>query len=311
MLKKLAPLSSLDKPSLGSFDKPSQGSNDRSDVESELSHAGSNEKMNLFPTKGLNSKPLLGKIDQKVLGSIDRSSLSSVEKVSSSSSPLRKPRARDFIKEVSHNSPRHEQELDKGRKIQIGDPNISADSPISSLVSGPTKNSLRFGSNKSFLKADSADKSEIDEDSEHVGYKDTASVRGILKSSPAKIKNDIDVENARTLRQAMLQREEKRIMFDLDANIEFASEVQNFNERKEFLIIFYRQKKTLTTLLEILIVIVEKRVKVWMIQSISLNQVIDTHQYLNQRWNRCMKMIPLDQRRYPRLISKVSQKVVI
>ena len=58
-------------------------------------------------------------------------------------------------------------------------------------------------------------------DSEYAGLQsDASSGRGILKSSPQR-----NVEEARGLRQELLQREKRRIMFDFDKNIEFASEV--------------------------------------------------------------------------------------
>ena len=227
---KLAPLGSLDKPSLASLDKHSLGSLDRSSVESEKSHSVPIDKPDVLPPKRLNNKPLLGNIDQKFLGSLDKSSLSSVEKLSTAS-PTRKPRARDFIRGSPLNSPKHLQESEEDNKIRIGNPNIQigspANSPNSSVLSGPTRNNLRFGSSKSFLKAESVDNPVDDEASvsEHFSYKDGANVKGILKSSPAKSKDNDNAENVKTLRQAMLQREEKRIMFDLDANIEFASEV--------------------------------------------------------------------------------------
>ena len=245
MLKKLAPLGSLDRSPLGSLDKPSLGSIDKQSVDrsSADSHSGSSGRPIEFNPKRLN-KPILGNIDQKVLGSLDKSSLSSIEK-SPLGSPLRKPRARDFIKENTE-SKETEHDLVK----QIGDPKVLLSSPAhsqsSSTVSVPPRNSLTFGSNRSFLKTSTAVYSEDEEEvskssvnkDEHFESRDKANahlderasespVRGILKSSPAKsnTSKDTETQHTKTLRQAMLQRDEKRIMFDLDKNIEFTSEV--------------------------------------------------------------------------------------
>ena len=242
MLKKLAPLGSLDKSPFGSIDKPALSSIDKQSLDrsSADSHSGSFGRPNDLIPNRLN-KPLLGSIDQKALNSIDKSSISSKEK-SPIVSPLRKPRARDKLKEESEN------DSDLDQKIQIGDSKLLQGSPThsqsSSLISAPPKNSLRIGSNRSFLKTNIVVNSEEEEEiskssvieEEPFDLKDRARkykeeqgsespVRGILKGSPAKSNSTKDPESAKTLRQAMLQRDEKRIMFDLDKNIEFASEV--------------------------------------------------------------------------------------
>ena len=240
VLKRLAPLGSLDKPSLGSLEKPALGSLDRPtlssfdkhslDKSSAESNVSSIEKPNAFAPKRLNSKPLLGNIDQKVLGSLDRSSVSSVDKAPSGS-PVRKPRARDLINESPEHISSHNAKDEKVKVVQIGDPNKLLNSPghsqSSSVLSGPPRNSLKIGSNRSFIKTSSVVNSVDSEVSELLPFKDGSPVRGILKSSPAKIKDDggTDPQHVKTLRQAMIQRDEKRIMFDLAANIEFASEV--------------------------------------------------------------------------------------
>ena len=245
MLKKLAPLGSLDKSPFGSIDKPALGSIDNQSLDrsSADSHSGSFGRPNELIPNRLN-KPLLGSIDQKALNSIDKSSISSKEK-SPIVSPLRKPRARDKLKEERENV---ENDSDLDQKIQIGDSKLLQGSPThsqsSSLISAPPKNSLRIGSNRSFLKTNIVVNSEEEEEiskssvieEEQFDLKGRAQkfkeeqgsespVRGILKGSPAKSNSTKDPESAKTLRQAMLQRDEKRIMFDLDKNIEFASEV--------------------------------------------------------------------------------------
>ena len=67
---------------------------------------------------------------------------------------------------------------------------------------------------RSFLKTESQESLERKDDSEQNSIRSGGSQRGILKSQ-----HDV------ILRQAMRERDEKRIMFDLGSNIEFASEV--------------------------------------------------------------------------------------
>ena len=70
------------------------------------------------------------------------------------------------------------------------------------------------GMGRSFLKTESQESLERKDDSEQNSIRSGGSQRGILKSQ-----HDV------ILRQAMRERDEKRIMFDLGSNIEFASEV--------------------------------------------------------------------------------------
>ena len=78
------------------------------------------------------------------------------------------------------------------------------------------------GLGRSFLKTESEESVERREDSEQNSVRSSGSQRGILKSQTQQ--HDL------LLRQAMIQREEKRIMFDLGNNIEFASEVNTLTK---------------------------------------------------------------------------------
>ena len=82
------------------------------------------------------------------------------------------------------------------------------------------------GLGRSFLKTESEESVERREDSEQNSVRSGGSQRGILKSQAQQ--HDV------LLRQAMIQREEKRIMFDLGNNIEFASEVNTKHSHLDF-----------------------------------------------------------------------------
>ena len=90
-------------------------------------------------------------------------------------------------------------------------------------ITSPKKSlkGLKLGMGKTFLKSDSLESGEHRDSSEQNSVRSTGSQRGILKSQ-----SNENPENI--LRQAMMQREEKRIMFDLGANMEFTTEVDRY-----------------------------------------------------------------------------------
>ena len=94
-------------------------------------------------------------------------------------------------------------------------PSVNFDSP--KKASRP----LKLGMGKSFLKTDSMESLEQKDNSDQTSIRSSGSQKGILKTQPVQ-------SNDALIRQAMMQREEKRIMFNLGANIEFASEVNIF-----------------------------------------------------------------------------------
>ena len=111
--------------------------------------------------------------------------------------------------------------LEKTKLSEIGKQN-SRDSDTSSPARPQTERPLGKlaigGLGRSFLKTESQESLERRDDSEQNSIRSGGSQKGILKSQQQQ-----DV----LLRQAMIQRDEKRIMFDLGSNIEFASEVSH------------------------------------------------------------------------------------
>ena len=113
--------------------------------------------------------------------------------------------------------------LEKPKLTDIGRQTSSATSSSKdSEARSPARNvpgKLALGGlGRSFLKTESEESVERRDDSEQNSVRSSGSQRGILKSQTQQ--HDV------LLRQAMIQREEKRIMFDLGSNIEFASEVK-------------------------------------------------------------------------------------
>ena len=89
-----------------------------------------------------------------------------------------------------------------------------------------TSRGLKLGMGKSFLKTESTESLDHRDSSEQNSVRSTSSQKGILKTQTPET----------LLRQAMMQRDEKRIMFNLGANMEFASEVrfvENYNKNKK------------------------------------------------------------------------------
>ena len=218
-MKKLAPLGSLDSSPLGKI--------------------------------GVSEKQSLGSINKKPIGSLDKkplSSLKSLEKSSFESMSIDnakdKPTSELLKKQNSHEKivdeveeqsssesnkdcfDRHSEDIE--RSLSIGDPE-SHDAVESNFKRNEPQKALRFGTNRSFLKSEAIVSSVDEDESEPSPHKGILSVKGILKSSPSKNKVDENFTEGqgKTLRQAMIQRDEKRIMFDLDANIEFTSEVNH------------------------------------------------------------------------------------
>ena len=99
----------------------------------------------------------------------------------------------------------------------INDKSLDKEKPS---VDSPKKTTrpLKLGMGKSFLKTDSMESLDQKDNSDQASIRSTGSQKGILKTQPLQ-------SNDALIRQAMMQREEKRIMFNLGANIEFASEV--------------------------------------------------------------------------------------
>ena len=107
-------------------------------------------------------------------------------------------------------------EKEKPQTLEIQKQNDPLTS-VSEKNLSPKKNlkGLKLGMGKTFLKSESLESLEHRDSSEQNSVRSTSSQKGILKS-----------HNKETLlRQEIMQRDEKRIMFNLGANIEFASEV--------------------------------------------------------------------------------------
>ena len=149
-------------------------------------------KKPLAPLKKLSP---LGSIDKPPLRSTDQTPLSLIGKKTSlekDKSPLYK----DILKQSTKSDNNVPECIDKSPKRGL--------------------KGLKLGMGKTFLKSDSFESQERGEDSDVTSVRSGASGgsgRGILRG-----------ENL--LRHAMMQREEKRIMFDLDSNVQFASEVK-------------------------------------------------------------------------------------
>ena len=109
--------------------------------------------------------------------------------------------------------------LEKTRLSEIGVQNSrGSETPSPARTGGTSHRPLGKlglgGLGRSFLKTESEESLERRDDSEQNSIRSGGSQKGILKSQ-----HDV------ILRQAMRERDEKRIMFDLGSNIEFASEV--------------------------------------------------------------------------------------
>ena len=137
------------------------------------------------------------------LGSIDKAPLAPLGGLRSDS--FEKPKLSDIGKQTSTTS-----------TTSINSKDVEA-SNTGKPRNAPGKLALG-GLGRSFLKTESEESVERREDSEQNSVRSGGSQRGILKSQTQQ--HDV------LLRQAMIQREEKRIMFDLGNNIEFASEVK-------------------------------------------------------------------------------------
>ena len=169
-----------------------------------LEHQPENNMMPLAPLGPIGSKkplaPLkklspLGSIDKPPLGSIDQKPLSLIGKKKS----LEKDKST-----LLHENPK------QSPKSDLSVPDVIDKSPKTGL------GSLKLGMGKTFLKSDSQESQERGEDSDVTSVRSGASGgsgRGILRGD-------------NLLRHAMMQREEKRIMFDLGSNVQFASEVK-------------------------------------------------------------------------------------
>ena len=152
------------------------------------------------PLGPIGKKPALAPLKKLApLGSIDKSPLAPLGSLRSDS--FEKPKLTDIGRQSSKDS-------DASNKQQV-----EARSPPRNV---PGKLALG-GLGRSFLKTESEESVERRDDSEQNSVRSGGSQRGILKSQTQQ--HDV------LLRQAMIQREEKRIMFDLGSNIEFASEV--------------------------------------------------------------------------------------
>ena len=141
------------------------------------------------------------------LGSIDKPPLAPLGGLRSDS--LEKPKLTDIGRQTSTSNSTASTSSSTNSAKQPGE----ARSPARNV---PAKLALG-GLGRSFLKTESEESVERREDSEQNSVRSSGSQRGILKSQTQQ--HDL------LLRQAMIQREEKRIMFDLGNNIEFASEV--------------------------------------------------------------------------------------
>ena len=150
----------------------------------------------LAPLGSIENAPL-GPIEHKTLGAISRKSSTEKEKQILKKSPI------SGSAKIDTNG---ESEEDESEKTKVSSPK-------------KTLKGLKLGMGKTFLKSDSIDSSDHRDNSEQNSVRSTGSQKGILKSQ-------INENPENILRQAMMQREEKRIMFDLGANMEFATEVQ-------------------------------------------------------------------------------------
>ena len=173
-----------------------------------LEHQSENNMMALAPLGPIGSKkpfaPLkklspVGSIDKPTLGSIDQKPLGLIGKKKSLEKP---PLYNDNIKQRPKSDDNVPEGIDKSPKRGL--------------------KGLKMGMGKTFLKSDSLESQERGEDSDQTSVRSGASGgsgRGILRADDLR-------------RHAMIKREEKRIMFDLGSNVQFASEVK----RDSFLI---------------------------------------------------------------------------
>ena len=167
-----------------------------------LEHQSENNMMALAPLGPIGSKKPLAPLKKlSPLGSIDKPPLGSIDQ---------KPLGLIGKKKSLEKTPLYNDNLKQSPKSDDNVPEGIDKSPKRGLKG------LKMGMGKTFLKSDSLESQERGEDSDQTSVRSGASGgsgRGILRPD-------------NLLRQAMMKREEKRIMFDLGSNVQFASEVK-------------------------------------------------------------------------------------
>ena len=157
------------------------------------------------PLGPIGKKPALAPLKKLApLGAIDKSPLAPLGSLRSDS--FEKPKLTDIGRQTSTSTFTAKDSETSNKQAEARSPprNVSGKLALGGL-------------GRSFLKTESEESVERRDDSEQNSVRSGSSQRGILKSQTQQ--HDV------LLRQAMIQREEKRIMFDLGSNIEFASEV--------------------------------------------------------------------------------------
>ena len=169
-----------------------------------LGHQSENNMMPLAPLGPIGSKKPLAPLKKlSPLGSIEKPPLRSTDQT-----PLGLIGKKTSLEKDK--SPLHRDILKQSPKSDNSVPDGIDTSPKRGLKG------LKLGMGKTFLKSDSLESQERGDDSEVTSVRSGASGssgRGILRGD-------------NLLRHAMMQREEKRIMFDLGSNVQFASEVK-------------------------------------------------------------------------------------
>ena len=170
-----------------------------------------------LPLPPLKKLSPLGSIDTQPLASLDHKPLGGIGRRSSGEKSSVSSFDKDKSSLLVNPNPGFKKSPDAA-KDNVEDSDNTNVSPKRSQRKG-----LRLGLGKTFLKSESLESLEArdSEDQNSAVSGGSGSARagaGILKAGAGESSSSL-------LRQAMMQREEKRIMFDLGANVEFASEV--------------------------------------------------------------------------------------
>ena len=175
-----------------------------------------------LPLPPLKKLSPLGSIDTQPLASLDHKPLGGIGRRSSGE----KSAVSSFDKDKPSLLVNPNPGLKKGPDAAKDNSNVEDSDNTNVSPRRSQRKGLRLGLGKTFLKSESLESLEArdSEDQNSAVSGGSGSARagagaGILKAGAGESSSSL-------LRQAMMQREEKRIMFDLGANVEFASEVR-------------------------------------------------------------------------------------
>ena len=174
-----------------------------------------------LPLPPLKKLSPLGSIDTQPLASLDHKPLGGIGRRSSGEKSSVSSFDKDKSSLLVNPNPGLKKSPDAA-KDNVEDSDNANVSPKRSQRKG-----LRLGLGKTFLKSESLESLEArdSEDQNSAVSGGSGSARAGAGAGAGILKAGAGETSSSLLRQAMMQREEKRIMFDLGANVEFASEV--------------------------------------------------------------------------------------